>query len=256
MLPETPVEQYGAALDETVEAILHESGVAAPPVDAFRLATALGIVVARDDRQEGRARYVRLRASLGASSEDEEPLVIQPPSQASILLREDPRHERRQWAVAHELGEHAAMHVFHRLGVSADEAPPAARESVANLLASRLLLPTQWFRRDAQRLDWDLAELKLAYPTASHELIARRMLDFDYPAIVTICDQGRVTFRRGVFGRRVPSITAVEKSCWKRVHNLSRPASHDQGEMLVRGWPVHEPGWKREILRTELVEEF
>jgi Zn-dependent peptidase ImmA (M78 family) len=207
----------------------------------------------------GRARYVRLNANIvggSAAAKCEEPLVIEPPSQASIFLRADPRHERREWAVAHELGEHAAVHVFNRLGISADDAPPMARESVANHLANRLLLPTPWFGHDARRLDWDLLALKRLYRTASHELIARRMLDFDTPAIMTICDQSRIAFRRGVLGRRAPAITDVEKECWKRAYETGEPTADRQGEMLVRAWPIHEPGWKRDILRTELRGEF
>jgi hypothetical protein len=182
-------------------------------------------------------------------------LIIEPPAKASILLRADPRHERREWAVAHELGEHAALHVFQRLGVDPREAPAAARESIANHLASRLLLPTSWFQRDGRGCDWDLLALKQRYATASHELIARRMLDFESTTIVTICDQGRVAFRRAAFGRRPPTLSPVENDCWQAAHRCGQADRRTHRGLQVRAWPIHEPGWKREIVRTELCDD-
>ncbi len=258
MLPETPIEQYSDVLDETVAEVLAAARVVAPPVDVLRVADALGIIVARDDHQPGRARYVRLRAMAdGVGSADDgdrltdDRLVIEPPEQASILLRSDPRHERRQWAVAHELGEHAAVRVFHRLGVDPHEAPPATRENVANSLANRLLLPTAWFHRLAVETDWDLIALKARFVTASHELIAKRTLDFDTPAIVTICDHRRVSFRRATLGRRVARMCEIERECWQRANRTARFAAAEAGEVRVRCWPIHEPGWQREIMRSE-----
>ena len=85
--------------------------------------------MAVDDRQQGRARYVRLGSHRAARPK------------ATILLRPDPRCERRQWAVAHEIGEHVAHRVFHLLGIDPREAAPDRRERAANHLAGRLLLP-------------------------------------------------------------------------------------------------------------------
>ena len=55
---------------------------------------------------------------------------------AAQIIASDPRAERRQWAVAHEVGESLANRVFGQLGVSFGDIPPAARERVANLLKS------------------------------------------------------------------------------------------------------------------------
>jgi len=89
-------------------------------------------------------------------------------------MGEEPRLERRQWAVAHEVGESIAQRVFVRMGVSFVDIPPAGRERVANHLASCLLLPRDWLISDGEAVEWDLTELKKIYSTASHELIARR----------------------------------------------------------------------------------
>lgn len=240
MLPDVTPYEFAAALDATVAELLRCAGPPRPPVDAFAIAGALGIVVARDQRQPGRARYVRLPAP-GARG-----------NQASILLRDDPRHERRQWAVAHELGEHLAAKVFARLAVDPRAACPGARETIANCLASRLLLPSQWLLRDARACDWDLPALKSQYATASHELLARRMLDDSAPLIVTICDQGQVTFRRSNLAGHCPRLAPAERRAWQRAHAAGVAAECVERGLRVRAWPVHEPLWQREILRTEL----
>jgi len=223
--------------------LLTEAAVAGPPVDAFRVARRLGIAVAEDDRQRGRARYVRLAGHDGQ------------PSAPTILLRPEPRRERKHWAVAHEIGEHAAFRVFNCLGVDPRETLPGAREAAANHLAGRLLLPTEWFVPDAAACGWDLVELKSRYATASHELIARRMLECGPPAIVSIYDHRRLYFRRSNLPGRVPPPSSAELQCWQTVHEHNRPELTYEGLHTIQGWPVHEEGWRREILRTE-VEEY
>ena len=166
------------------------------------------------------------------------------------MLRPEPRRERRQWAIAHEIGEHLASRVFALLGVDPGEAPANVREQVANQVAGRLLLPTEQFLADARACDWNLCELKQRYDTASHELIARRMLDFSIPLIVTIFDHARITWRRSNLPGRVPRLTAWEERCWRQAHETGLPQVATERGSSVQAWPVHEPDWKREILRT------
>ncbi len=241
MIAHVPLAELAAVLDAIVEETLGLARVEAPPVDAFGLARALGIVVANDPYQPCRGRYVRLQGHRG------EP-------QPAILLRPDPRLERLHRAAAHELGEHLVVHVYGRLGLDPRIDGPAARESLANHLARRLLLPSAWFSADGARLGWDLAALKARYRTASHELIARRMLEFDRPVIITIFDQGRLYFRRGCQGQRAPGLCGDERRCWQEVHQRARPSQVRTGPLWIRGWPIHEEHWKREILRTEPAE--
>jgi hypothetical protein len=243
MFPEFTHEELAAGLDAVALELLAAAGVDRPPVDAFVLAKRLGITVAVDDGQHGRARYVRLDGRRPARS------------RPTILLRSDPRRERRHWAVAHEIGEYAAHRVFARWGVDAREVVPRAREEVANCLAGRLLLPTAWFLADAAAGGWDLAALKARYATASHELIARRMLECPPPVIVTIFDHRAVSFRRSNVPGRVPPPSTAEMACWRVVHDAARTARIDDGPRTVQGWPVHEPEWKREILRAEVEGE-
>jgi Zn-dependent peptidase ImmA (M78 family) len=247
MLAEIPFEQVRDVVDGVAQRILAAAGIAGPPVDAFEVARRLGIVLAWDDATDVRARFVRLPAAAG----DRQP---------TILVADDPRPERRHWAVAHEIGECEAHRVFAELGVDPRHAPPGAREAAANQLAGRLLLPRDWFAADGAELAWDLVELKARYATASHELIARRMLEMAPPAIITVFDHDRQKWRRGNCGR-TPPLTPPECAARRAAHRLGRPAQCDRRELPdgiddVRAWPVHEPNWKREIIRAELAEAW
>ena len=242
MLPELTHEELAAGLDCVALEVLAEAGVEAPPVDAFAVAKRLGIAVALDDCQSGRARYVRL-----ADRRTRLP-------RAAILLRSDPRRERQQWALAHEIGEHAAHRVFRLLGIDPREAAPNAREEVANRLAGRILLPTAWFAVDAAACNWDLMALKARYATASHELIVRRMLECRPPIIISIFDHQQISFRRSNWPGHVPPLSAAETACWREIHQGNRAGQTHDGPRVVQGWPIHEEGWRREILRTEVAE--
>lgn len=238
MLSEIAPEELLAVLETIAVNLLCEAGVARPPVDAFALAAALSITVALDASQGSRARFVRL-----ADHRRQE-------SQPTIFLRPDPRRERRHWAVAHEVGEAAAWRVFAALAIDPREAEPMARETVANLLASRILLPGAWFAADAASCGWDLLRLKAIYRTASHELIARRMLDFSPPVVISLFDQRRLSWRRSNIPGRAPPPSAAELRCWRDVHRRNRRQAVHDGVRSIRGWPVHERLWRREILRT------
>jgi Zn-dependent peptidase ImmA (M78 family) len=247
MLAEIPEEQARMAVEGIAQGILREAGILAPPVDAFELAQRLGILVARDGASDTRARFVR----FGGGGD----------SQGARYVAEDPRPERRQWAVAHEVGESEAYRVFAELGVSAAETPAAAREAVANRLAGCLLLPYEWFRADGYAVEWDLFALKQRYATASHEMIARRMLEMSPAVIITLLDQGRKVWRKSNRLFRAPPMTPAELDVWKVAHESGEAAQADHLELPdgiddVRAWPVHEVEWKREIVRTELSGEW
>ncbi|MBN2578890.1 MAG: ImmA/IrrE family metallo-endopeptidase [Pirellulales bacterium] len=242
MFPELTREELAAGMDAVVEEILRRAAVAGPPVDAFTVARALGMTVVWDDRQAGRARYVRLKGHRD------------PKPRGTILLKSDPRRERRQWAVAHEIGEHLAPRVFAVWGVDPRETASSAREIAANHLAGRLLLPTGWFAADARSCRWDLLALKAKYSTASHELIARRMLECAVPVIVSIFDQRRISFRRSNLPGRTPPPLQIEARCWQQAHTQNRHVVKTLGPYRTQVWPVHEEDWKREIIRTEVQE--
>ena len=231
-------DDVAATLDALVARVLGEANIGGPPIDAVQLAATCGMSVALDGAQRERARVVRLRGK----------------ARGSIFLRPEPRAERRQWAVAHELGELLSQPVFEGLGVDPAEVSSRAREAAANEFAARLLLPSEWFFADAGECDWSLPELKLRYATASHELIARRFLDGPVAAVISVFDNDRLSFRRANLAYRPPPISAGEQECQRMVHRTSAPYFSCEGPRRIQGWPVHEPDWKREILRTECDE--
>ncbi len=247
MLSEIPDDEFAAALDACAAEVLWEAGVIEPPVDALAVAERLQLVVARDLAMPHRGRFVRLADRDGSGG-----------GQGTIVVGEAERPEREQWAVAHEIGESVAYRVFDRLGVSFDESLPTAREQVANRLAGALLLPRRWFAADGLDHDWDLLELKERYNTASHELIARRMLEMRSPIVITVCDQGRVHWRRSNATARPPEMVTGERDVWQVAHRagvtVDEMLDSDTGLERVRCWPIHEAGWKREILRSEIAE--
>ena len=247
MLSEIPDDEFAAAIDACAADVLWEAAVTEPPVDAICVADALDLVVTRDFSTPHRGRLVHLAEHHGQNG-----------GQGTIVVGFAERPEREQWAVAHEIGESVAYRVFERLGVSFDESLPTAREQVANRFASALLLPRRWFAADGREHDWDLHELKERYRTASHELIARRMLEMPAPIVITVCDLGRIAWRRSNVTARPPQMLAEERATWQEAHRTSEAASAyldaETGLERVRCWPIHEPEWKREILRSEIAE--
>jgi Zn-dependent peptidase ImmA (M78 family) len=85
----------------------------------------------------------------------------------AIFVGEADRPERLQWAVAHELGEYAVHRVFDKAEIAPDAEQPAIREQLANELARRILLPCRPFQVAGVACNWDLTELKQAFPSAS-----------------------------------------------------------------------------------------
>ncbi|MFN0055673.1 MAG: ImmA/IrrE family metallo-endopeptidase [Planctomycetales bacterium] len=219
-------------VDRFVTELLTGIGIDAPPVDVVTVADRMGIAVIQDAHQQPRGRQTVVAG------------------RRSIFIRPDERPERTQWAVAHELGETLAHAVFFEAGIDPGEVAPQEREQTANLTASRLLLPALWFPDDAHRLEGNLPDLKPRYATASHELIAMRLLDLSTPTVITIFDQGRQTRRRGNVPARVPPLDRNEQDCWLEVRRFRRACERKHDGHRTQGWPIDEAGWQREILRT------
>lgn len=225
------------AVDRVVLELLDLVPGMRPPIHPLAIAEALQVRVAVDASQSGRGRAKRLEG------------------QAAIFLKPDERPERVFWAAAHELGELLAWRVDAVANALGAETIPHRREDTANLFASRLLLPAEWFEDDAIRLDGDLVALKSLYSTASHELIAMRLLDLAPPTIVTVFDHGRMVRRRSTLEGRLPPLQAVEKRAQQEAHHEAVSVDVTEGPLRTQAWPIHEPGWKREILRTTVGEE-
>jgi Zn-dependent peptidase ImmA (M78 family) len=228
-----PREDVTTTIDRMVEELLDAAAVTQPPVDAIALAQGpLGMTIVLDQRQPQRGRAQR---TLGKKQ---------------IYLRPEPREERHQWTVAHEIGEHIKSEILQRLGVAPTETRSMMGESLANLFAYRLLVPTCWFAEDARSLDFDLLALKQRYATSSHEVIAWRFLDLPQPCVVTILDNEHISRRRSNAWPMKRALLPIEQRCWQHVNAESEPITMRDDEWTVTGWPVHQLNWKREILRS------
>ena len=93
-------------------------------------------------------------------------------------------------------------------------------------------------------------ELKKRYCTASHEVLAWRFLDLPSPAILTIIDNDHIYRRRSNAWPTHRHLEPAEQECQRYVHYYSRPKVVQKDQWTVHGWPVHQPDWKREILRS------
>lgn len=231
-------EEVHAAVDRAVRELLEAARIDTPPVDAIALAQRhLGMIVCLDRRQPQRGRAQRAAG------------------RKQIFLRPEPTEERHQWTVAHEIGEHLKASLLERLGVDPAEVRAMAGESLANLFAYRLLVPTAWLSADAPALNYDVLELKKRYRTASHEVIAWRFLDLPGPCIVTVVDNEQVSKRRGNRWRVKKALTPPEQECQRYVNRHSRAWTIQADGWTVQGWPVHQADWKREILRSVVGED-
>jgi predicted transcriptional regulator len=231
-------EEVSEEVDRAVTELLQAAGVQQPPVDAFAVAQRhLGMTVCLDRKQQQRGRAQRASGCQ------------------HIYLRPEPSEERHQWTVAHEIGEHLKTDLLQRLGIEPGQTQAMSGESLANLFAHRFLVPTCWFRDDAFALEYDLLELKKRYRTASHEVIAWRMLDLPSPCIITIVDNGHIYRRRSNSWSVRRQLHDVEKECQHAVNDSGSPQVVRREGWTVQGWPVHQTDWKREILRS-VVDAF
>ncbi len=233
MIEDLPREEVLGTVDRAVEDLLKTARLEVPPVDVIRLAQQhLGMVICLDRQQPQRGRAQR---SAGRKQ---------------IFLRPEPSEERHQWTVAHEIGEHLKASLLQQLGIEPSQMRATAGESLANLFAYRLLVPTCWFATDAPQHNYDVLELKKRYHTASHEVIAWRLLDLPEPCIITILDNDHISRRRSNAWPIRHELTPPEQECQRYVHYYSRPRLVQENGWTVHGWPVHQADWKREILRS------
>jgi len=227
-------------LDALVDQLLESAGIPGPPVEAELLAKRLGIDVVLDASQSTRGRQKRIS------------------TRSTIFVRPDPRPERMQWSMAHEIGEAVAWRLAENWAdfAEGEDSSHPAREQVANVLASRILLPSCWFFRDVENCREDLFQLKKRYGTASHELIALRMLDGPGAAMITIFDNLRLTQRRSNRHERPPLLMPFERRSWVRGHETNVAVDEYESGCRIQCWPVHEIGWQREILRTSWEDDL
>lgn len=230
-------DEVTRVIDRAVENLLSAAKLDRPPVDAIALAQRhLGMVVCLDRRQQQRGRAQRAAG------------------RKQIFLRPEPLEQRHQWTVAHEIGEHLKVSLLQELGIDPRQTRAMMGESLANLFAHRLLVPSRWLAEDAPQCGHDVPELKKLYATASHEVIAWRLLDLPEPCVITIVDNEHVHRRRSNAWRVRRELEPPERECQRYVNHYSRARVVRDAGWTVQGWPVHQADWKREILRSVIEE--
>ena len=172
---------------------------------------------------------------------------------ARVCSPVEPSAASLSWLAAHAIGQHLRPAILRRLDLEPDQ--PLGGESLPNLFADRLLVPTRWLSTLGREAGWDLLDLESKFRPAGHEAIAWRMLDLAEPIAITIVDNDRVTRRRSNAFRVGKALSDPEERCRQMVHRYSRPHALHEGGWRVQGWPIHEVDWKREILRSEYHEE-
>ncbi len=128
-------------------------------------------------------------------------------------------------------------------------------ESLANLFAARLLVPSAALAEQARACGYDLLELKKTFATASYEAIAFRLLDLAEPCIITMIDNDHIQRRRSNAWRVRKELSAPEKQCQRHVSQYGRPHCLREQGWTVQGWPIHQSNCKREILRSVVDED-
>jgi predicted transcriptional regulator len=238
MIADLPREDVLHTVDLMVNELLAAARITTPPVDAIALAQGhLGMVVCLDKRLTQRGRAQR---SAGKQQ---------------IFVRPEPTEQRHQWTVAHEIAEHLKPQLLARLGIAPQDAKAMMGESLANLFAYHLLVPTCWFADDAPEFEYDLPALKERYRTSSHEVLAWRFLDLPDPCIITILDNDKITRRRSNAWPIKRELAPAEAKCQRWVFAHSKPKRVIEDGWTVQGWPVHQLTWKREVLRSAVDAE-
>jgi Zn-dependent peptidase ImmA (M78 family) len=226
-------EEVRAVIDQAVEDLLQAAGVEAPPVDALVIGQrqlGMAVCLERGSQKPGRGR----RAA----------------GKKQVFLRPEASPEGQQWTVAHAIGEHLKDDLLRRLGIPPEQQRVLSGESLPNLFAHHLLVPTSWLADEARSCDHDVLELKERFRTASHEVVAWRMLDLSTPCIITIMDNDAIQRRRSNTWRVRRELSDPERQCQRYVNEYSRPHMVREQGWTVQGWPVHSADWKREILRS------
>lgn len=225
--------RFTELLDELVREVLGELRVEEPPVDAIRVARGLGVEVRSNAVQGPRGRIIESRGRV------------------AISVRPEPRSERLHWAVAREIGHYLISRSADRWPADLPPADATVLEWLSGRFAAHLLAPVDWYAADCRRLDHDLIALKLLYRTASFEVLALRWLDVRPESIVTIFDKGRLTRRASNLEFRTGPPHASETACRLEAARSGEFAERTEGGLRVRAWPIHQSGWRREILLTE-----
>ena len=220
-------EEIHDAVDRAVRDLLADAGIDDPPVDVARIVQHLGLP----------------------------PITAPKRGRAGVVAKGEETAASKAWIAAHAIGQRLRPDLLRRLDLDPDRPQALGGESLPNLFADRLLVPTRWLSSLGREYGWDLLELERRLRPAGHELIAWRMLDLAEPAAITVVDNGRVTRRRSNAFRISKVLSGPEECCRLMVNRSGAPHDLREEGWRVQGWPLHEGDRKREILRSQVQDD-
>lgn len=211
-------------IEQTVERLLALARIEAPPISPERIARALKINVLDGPLPMRRGQSYRYRGMK------------------FVDIGKTDRAERRNFTLAHEIME-------LELPNALDD--KELRHEIAIRGAAALLCPTRFFRDACTANAFDLLELKAAFATASHEVIALRSLDFA-EAIVSVFDNGRLVNRQTSYPFGAGPVSPEERDLVKAVMRSGEVQQDAWEGGSATAYPVFENEFKRVIVRTTL----
>ena len=164
------------------------------------------------------------------------------------MLNRNMFQPRMNWRFCHELA-----HIL--LDHSKAKTITYEMEQEAERLAGELMLPADDFRLLMGELE--LSQLRMHYPHASWEAIARKYAELR-PAVLTIFDNDRLTYRKGPEGFTFPPRpTPPEMEIVRQCHDDRNHTSTQTDNLIINGYFVDEgQGVERVLLLTETIDYF
>jgi hypothetical protein len=231
-------EELLEAVERLVNGLLERAGVAAPPVDALRIAEEhLGIpveVVDPVEEDENGRRRPRAR----------------PAESSGITLAPGMTPEQTQKAAADGIARTLLPDVLRRLGVVPGSETRPFTAHVRGLVVPRILVPTRLLRAALREWKYDVPALKKVFATATTEAVALRFLDLDDPCVISVVDDGVVALRRSNRFAATKKLEPAEQQCHDRIAELELPHRVRAGGWTVQGWFIPDRPFRRIILRA------
>lgn len=238
-MEEFTTEELMEAIDRVVLQLLQEAGIDEPPVPTI-------------DLLQHQFNYT---IAFQEEEEDEDPHLARykrPPRKQSRQLMLNPAQsdEGQSVAAARACAREMLPGILKRLGVVQGSDNRSVQNSLVSLIAPRLLLPGRWFEKSSRRANYDLIRIHEEFSTATFEMIAVRLLDFEDPMIISIVDDGAIALRKSNAFPVKRELVAAETDCLQKIQETEDPEKVRKDGWSVWGWPIPNGPFNRIILRS------
>jgi hypothetical protein len=158
-----------------------------------------------------------------------------------------------------QTGDVAAPAVLSRSGI--DQPSAALVEWTEQLIGDERAAPAAAFRAAWSECGGDLRKVARRFPEASAAALARRLLLWEIPTVVTVVDAGHVAFRAGNC-QHTDRLTPIELRALEDATRARRPAGHREpvrtpppidrrcDELRIQAWTLRDDsGLEKTVLR-------